>query len=247
MSIASEITRLYGVRSDIFTAITNKGVQVPAGSQLDDAPTLIGNISGGGGGGSAYTIDYNSPTHSTISGPNCSRRNATINLSISLDNNWVLNNYIVNGNNIVGSSFTMPATDTIVSASISEVSPVILKLEWSGGSYQTIKIGRLTKNNGQTATLQYGYYVMGGGSPTNLSSNDLNNILNQSQWSSGYEIGMSGSAGYLILAFGGTDTRHAEWYTPYASGGTVTATLYQGETIFNSTTYTQDQSSQFQV
>lgn len=47
MSVTSEITRLYGVRSDIFTAITNKGVTVPSGSQLDDCPTLIGQISGG--------------------------------------------------------------------------------------------------------------------------------------------------------------------------------------------------------
>lgn len=47
MSVTSEITRLYGVRSDIFTAIANKGVTVPSGSQLDDCPTLIGQISGG--------------------------------------------------------------------------------------------------------------------------------------------------------------------------------------------------------
>lgn len=47
MSVTSEITRLYGVRDDIFTAITNKGVTVPSGSQLDDCPTLIGQISGG--------------------------------------------------------------------------------------------------------------------------------------------------------------------------------------------------------
>lgn len=50
MSIASEITRLQGVKSDILTAIGNKGVTVPADAMLDDCPTLIGQIETGGGG-----------------------------------------------------------------------------------------------------------------------------------------------------------------------------------------------------
>ena len=48
MSIASEITRLQGVKSDILTAIADKGVTVPTGSMLDDCPDLIASISGGG-------------------------------------------------------------------------------------------------------------------------------------------------------------------------------------------------------
>lgn len=44
MSIASEITRLQGVKSDILTAISDKGVTVPAGSALDDCPSLIASI-----------------------------------------------------------------------------------------------------------------------------------------------------------------------------------------------------------
>jgi hypothetical protein len=46
MSIASEITRLQGVKADILQAISDKGVVVPAGSALDDCPGLIGDISG---------------------------------------------------------------------------------------------------------------------------------------------------------------------------------------------------------
>lgn len=46
MSIASEITRLQGVKSNILQAISDKGVTVPAGSALDDCPALIGDISG---------------------------------------------------------------------------------------------------------------------------------------------------------------------------------------------------------
>lgn len=49
MSIASEITRLQGVKSDILTAIADKGVTVPVGSALDDCPGLIASITGGGG------------------------------------------------------------------------------------------------------------------------------------------------------------------------------------------------------
>lgn len=49
MSIASEITRLQGVKSDILSAIANKGVTVPAGSALDDCAGLIADIPSGGG------------------------------------------------------------------------------------------------------------------------------------------------------------------------------------------------------
>lgn len=48
MSIASEITRLQGVKADILQAIANKGVTVPAGSALDDCPALIAGIPTGG-------------------------------------------------------------------------------------------------------------------------------------------------------------------------------------------------------
>ena len=51
MSIASEITRLQGVKSDILQAISDKGVTVPDGSALADCPELIGLIPTGGGGG----------------------------------------------------------------------------------------------------------------------------------------------------------------------------------------------------
>ena len=44
MSIASEITRLYGVRGDILQAIAAKGVTVPGSSKLADCPGLIAAI-----------------------------------------------------------------------------------------------------------------------------------------------------------------------------------------------------------
>lgn len=50
MSIASEITRLQGVKANILQAIADKGVEVPSGSMLADCPGLIASISGRGGG-----------------------------------------------------------------------------------------------------------------------------------------------------------------------------------------------------
>jgi hypothetical protein len=49
MSIASEITRLQGVKADILQAIADKGVTVPVGSALDDCPALIASIPTGPG------------------------------------------------------------------------------------------------------------------------------------------------------------------------------------------------------
>ena len=50
MSIASKLQELDAAKDDIFDAIEAKGVTVPAGSGLADAPALIGSIPGGGGG-----------------------------------------------------------------------------------------------------------------------------------------------------------------------------------------------------
>ena len=58
MSIASEITRLQGVKTNILQAIRDKGVEVPSGSMLADCPNLIASISGGGGGGGEGGAPY---------------------------------------------------------------------------------------------------------------------------------------------------------------------------------------------
>lgn len=48
MTVASEIIRLQGVKSNILDAIAAKGVTVPGGAMLADCPNLISSISGGG-------------------------------------------------------------------------------------------------------------------------------------------------------------------------------------------------------
>lgn len=54
MSIASEIERLSGVRSDIFTSIENKGVTVPESATFSSCPDLIDQIQDGGGEPSSF-------------------------------------------------------------------------------------------------------------------------------------------------------------------------------------------------
>ena len=48
MSIASEIERLQGAKTDITTAIANKGVTIPAGTTLDGYDDYIAQIQSGG-------------------------------------------------------------------------------------------------------------------------------------------------------------------------------------------------------
>lgn len=57
MSIASELNRLLQAKSDLATAITNKGVTVPANATLDDYAALVDSIQTGGGGGSTLPYD----------------------------------------------------------------------------------------------------------------------------------------------------------------------------------------------
>ena len=90
MSIASEITRLQGVKSDILTAIGNKGVTVPSGSALDDCPGLIGDIPTGGGLPEGWE-----ELHSiVVSTPN------NMNISLGGDSPRIPN-FIIEGNDII--------------------------------------------------------------------------------------------------------------------------------------------------
>ena len=65
MSVQSEIDRIAGAKSDIATAITNKGVTVPSGTKLDGMAALIGSIESGGSGGK-INISVSNYTRSVV-------------------------------------------------------------------------------------------------------------------------------------------------------------------------------------
>ena len=65
MSIASEITRLQGAKTDLKTAIENKGVLVPSSALLDDYDTYVGQIQTGGGGTNLQTKSVTITTNTT--------------------------------------------------------------------------------------------------------------------------------------------------------------------------------------
>lgn len=238
MSIASEITRLYGVRSDIFTAITNKGVTIPSGSQLDDAPDLIASISGGGGGG-AYTLDYTNPNlYCTFgSNPNCARSGATITPVYTLTNDYVLDNLTLNGNNIQGSSFTMPATDSIVGMVVHQIQPIKLRIAFN--TWNSIELYNL-RYNGNVPTFLGGIYHWGNDNvDVELSSSDLDGICNQ--YSPLFITGR-GNGSYIELSLNfasfDTTTDYFTWTHNYMYTNTdFTATVRSGNSVLVTETY----------
>ena len=60
MSIASEIERLQGAKSEIKTSIENKGVTVSSDAKLDDYSDYIDSIASGGTDTSDATLSSNS-------------------------------------------------------------------------------------------------------------------------------------------------------------------------------------------
>lgn len=54
MSIASEITRIQGAKSDLKTSIENKGVTVPSSALIDDYASYVDQIQQGGGSGNPF-------------------------------------------------------------------------------------------------------------------------------------------------------------------------------------------------
>ena len=160
MSIASEIQRLSGVRSDIFTSITNKGVTVPSTATLSSCPTLIDSITtGGGGGGGAFTLDYTNPNQYcqfSASNPDCARSGTIITPVYKLTNKYVLDNLTLNGNNIQGNSFTMPATNSTVSMVVHQIEPIKLRIAFD--TWDQIKLYNL-RYKGNVPTLLSGIYT----------------------------------------------------------------------------------------
>lgn len=133
MSIASEITRLQGVKSDILQAISDKGVVVPAGSALDDCPGLIASISGGGGAVAITTKMIDSEVGIKVVDEN-GYVGATLTNYFPHAGNTYYNNYaiVVDGADFSGSglgkvTFIVPGTADV-----------------GGHTYRTVNIGGVT-------------------------------------------------------------------------------------------------------
>ena len=79
MSISSEISRISGNISDSLDAVAAKGVTVPSGSNSDDLPGLIAQITSGGGSAISIvdTLDANGGTIRTITAANLSSDTVT--------------------------------------------------------------------------------------------------------------------------------------------------------------------------
>lgn len=69
MSIATEIERLSGVRTDIFTSLTNKGVEVPETATFSSCPALIDSIPAGGQVDGYINPDYKYGASISVSTP----------------------------------------------------------------------------------------------------------------------------------------------------------------------------------
>ncbi len=240
MSIASEIQRLSGVRSDIFTSITNKGVTVPATATLSSCPTLIDSIAGGGGGGGAFTLDYTNPNQYcqfSASNPDCARSGTIITPRYTLTNSYVLDNLTLNGNNIQGNSFTMPATNSTVSMVVHQIEPIKLRIAFN--TWDTIKLYNL-RYNGNVPTLLGGIRHMGSeGRDEELSNSDLNAICDQY---SPYNLYGGGDGSYIELSFnfGTFDTLsdYFSWSHNWMySNLDFTATVRSGNTVIATNTY----------
>lgn len=58
-TIAQEITRIQGAKSDLKASIINKGVQVPSNALIDDYASYVDQIQQGGGGNIFDEVDFN--------------------------------------------------------------------------------------------------------------------------------------------------------------------------------------------
>lgn len=153
MSIASEITRLQGVKGNILQAIADKGVEVPSGSMLADCPDLIAGIGSGGSGGVPYLRNIK-----LTSGVKVVDENGYVGgdfLAVYYPNPNYSNNFAIV---VPGADYSGMGLGSVVFAD----SPVTI----GGRSYRTVTIGNATW---LAENLDYKFQVDGSQIPIGVS------------------------------------------------------------------------------
>lgn len=126
-----------------------------------------------------YNITYSQVTGGTFSGPASAHENDTVNVTATPDTNYNLDYITVNGSQITGTSFSMPAQDSIVSG-VFKLPPqlqyrkvVCTPLSSQGRQYPMLLV------NGESRGNQYVYkaYEWYNGAKREMSSNALNQLL----------------------------------------------------------------------
>lgn len=160
MSIATEITRLATAKSNIKTAIENKGVQVPSSTKLDAYPQYISQIEGGGGGDEEWKdvnfIDYDgtllysytsqeflalsampaNPTHSSLTAQGWSYSFANAQAYVRKYGKLVVGQYYITSDGKTRIYITIPDGDTHLDMTIcisGIIKAAVVDFDWGDG------------------------------------------------------------------------------------------------------------------
>lgn len=95
-----------------------------------------------------YTISVTQPSHGVITAPATATYESTVTLSCTPDTGYGLDHFTVDGVQIVGNTFTMPAHDVTISASVSINTYTISVTQTTGGTITAPQ------------SAQYGYLVI---------------------------------------------------------------------------------------
>ena len=150
MSIQSEITRLETAKSDIATAITNKGVTVPSGTKLDGMAALIGSIESGGANFQTKSVMYTENGTSTITPDDGYDGLSSVDVTV---------NVASGGGGGAGFKVTFPATATnwnmVSSGGIVQVDGTVVGI----ADYSTLA-GKTIPNVVEICCIGTGYYFL---------------------------------------------------------------------------------------
>lgn len=127
-----------------------------------------------------YSISITQVTHGTISAPSTGRYGETITISSTPDSTYELDYYTVNGTAISGNTFTMPASDVVISGAFKYIP-------------QAVYVNRLNDIRDITATSHYLYPYM----------TSFQNQSNTPRCSGGWNIGTVTANGSMPSSYNG--------------------------------------------